>query len=77
MKLNPRLKGVEKLLAAGKASIVSNRDGKVEGRVEGSGVHHTVVLDNEKARCTCTWYSRHKGERGPCKHILAIKKLLN
>lgn len=76
MKLNPRLKGVEKLLAAGKASIISNRDGKVEGRVEGSGVNHTVVLDNEKSRCTCTWYSRHKGERGPCKHILAIKKLL-
>lgn len=23
------------------------------------------------ARCTCTWYLRHLGNRGPCKHILA------
>ncbi len=23
------------------------------------------------AACTCRWWSRHRGERGPCKHVLA------
>ncbi len=77
MNLNPRLKGVEKLLENNKVQIISQEDGKVGARVEGSGVHHTVLLEGDKARCTCTWFSRHKGERGFCKHILATKKLIS
>ena len=23
--------------------------------------------------CTCEWWSRHRGERGPCKHVLAAE----
>ncbi len=76
MGLNPRLKGAEKLLAEGKVTIVQKDDFRVEARVEGSGVHHTVIIDNEEAKCTCTWYARHQGERGMCKHILATKKML-
>ena len=36
-----------------------------------------IILDreNEKERCTCTWFSSNQGERGACKHILAVKKL--
>lgn len=75
--LNPRLKAAEKLLEADKITIVSNDNSRVEARVEGSGVQHTVVMDGENARCTCTWYSRHQGERGLCKHVLAVKKWLN
>ncbi len=74
--LNPRLKGVEKLLENGKVKIISNQDDKVEAQVEGNGVNHTVQLEANKVRCTCTWFSRHKGERGHCKHILATKKYL-
>jgi len=47
--------------------------------VAGSGgVRHTVILDreSEKERCTCTWFSSNQGERGACKHILAVKKLV-
>ncbi len=25
------------------------------------------------ANCTCLWWSRHHGERGPCKHVLAAE----
>ena len=49
------------------------------GGVAGSGgVRHTVILDreSEKERCTCTWFSSNQGERGACKHILAVKKLV-
>ena len=75
--LNPRLKAAEKLLEEDKITIVSNDNGRLEARVEGSGVQHTVVIDGENARCTCTWYSRHQGERGLCKHVLAVKKSVN
>lgn len=72
--LNPRLKGAEKLLAGGKVEINFRQDGTVEGRVEGSGVWHSVVLSENSARCTCLWTSKYKDTRGPCKHILAVKK---
>lgn len=75
--LNPRIKGAEKLIAEGKVKIVSRTTTRIEARVEGSGVSHTVIIDNERARCTCPWYSKHQGERGSCKHVLAVKKLTN
>ncbi|TPE42476.1 SWIM zinc finger family protein [Pontibacter mangrovi] len=76
LSLNPRMKEAEKLLEAGKVELVVQTDTKVEARVEGSGVRHVVMLEGDKERCTCTWYSRHQGERGACKHILAVKKKL-
>jgi SWIM zinc finger len=77
LSLNPRLKDAEKLLAENKVEIISQTDSRVEARVAGSGVNHTVILEGEKERCTCTWFSRHQGERGLCKHVLAVKKKLN
>lgn len=74
--LNPRLKGAEKLLAEKKVKIVSKTPEKVEARVEGSGVTHTVVLEADRSRCTCAWYARHQGERGVCKHVLATQMLV-
>ncbi|MDH6322787.1 MULTISPECIES: SWIM zinc finger family protein [unclassified Parabacteroides] len=75
--LNPRLKGAVKLLAEGKVMIISQTADRTEARVEGSGVSHTVIINREQARCTCAWYSKYQGERGLCKHVLAVKKLLN
>jgi len=74
LSLNPRLKDAEKLLEENKVEIISRKDDTIEVRVEGSGVKHTVMLHGERARCTCTWFARHQGERGVCKHILAAKK---
>ncbi|MCI4669881.1 MAG: SWIM zinc finger family protein [Bacteroidia bacterium] len=76
LSLNPRLKNADKLLAEGKVKIVSRTDNKVEARVEGSGVWHYVLLEGENSRCTCMWFSRNQGERGICKHILAVKKMV-
>ncbi len=72
--LNPRLKGVEKLLANDKVKIIKNEEDIVEARVEGSGVNHLVVFNPTSEKCTCTWFSQNQGERGACKHILAVKK---
>jgi len=76
MSLNPRLKNAEKLIENGKVEIISNTNGRVEARVEGSGVRHTVILDNDNERCTCDWFSKYQGERGLCKHVLAVKKII-
>lgn len=74
MQLNPRIRDADKLLAEDKVEIVLNEDNRIEARVEGSGVKHTVIIDHDRARCTCTWFAKHQGERGACKHILAVKK---
>ena len=76
LSLNPRMKDAEKLLAENKVEIVSKTDNRVEARVEGSGVKHVVILEGENERCTCMWYSQYQGERGLCKHVLAVKKKL-
>lgn len=76
LSLNPRMKDAEKLLEENKVEILLRNDNRVEAKVAGSGVHHTVILDGEQERCTCTWFSRHQGERGLCKHVLAVKKKL-
>ncbi len=74
LSLNPRLKNAEKLLKENKVNITKNENGEIEANVEGSGVSHYVVIKHKTQKCTCTWYSRNQGERGVCKHILAVKK---
>lgn len=76
LSLNPRLKNAEKLIAENKVEIISNANGRVEARVEGTGgVRHTVILDGDQERCTCEWYGKYQGDRGMCKHVLAVKKV--
>jgi len=76
LSLNPRLKDAEKLLEEKKVEIVSQTDTRIEARVEGTGVNHVVVIEGDTEKCTCMWFSKHQGERGLCKHILAVKKKL-
>jgi hypothetical protein len=76
LSLNPRMKEAEKLLAENGVEIISQKGNRVEAKVAGTGVTHIVILDGEKERCTGTWFSRHQGERGLCKHVLAVKKKL-
>jgi len=76
LSLNPRLKNAQKLLDEGKVKVLSNHNDRVEAQVAGTGVKHLVVLNNNQQRCTCTWYNQYQGERGICKHILAVKKAI-
>ncbi|UWX59116.1 SWIM zinc finger domain-containing protein [Chryseobacterium oranimense] len=75
--LNPRMKNAERLIAEGKVEVLNKNTTRTEARVEGTGVHHTVIIENDKERCTCEWFSKYQGERGPCKHVLAVKKLIH
>ncbi|TDB95228.1 SWIM zinc finger family protein [Actinomadura sp. 7K534] len=65
--LNPRLRAARALAEAGAVRLASGDT--------------AVVLSNEQERrvrfmegqatCTCPWWYDHRGERGPCKHVLA------
>ncbi|WP_179111511.1 SWIM zinc finger family protein [Corynebacterium glutamicum] len=32
---------------------------------------YLVIINEESAACSCPWYTRHSGNSGPCKHVLA------
>lgn len=72
--LQPRLIRARDLVANKAVRISSkNENGKVEAYVKGTETEHHIQLDENVARCTCPWYSKHPGERGPCAHILAVE----
>ena len=72
--MQPRLKGARKLLERGGLEV-ADRPGEeaVDLRVPGTGVMHYVRLRPDGDKCTCPWFSKHQGQRGPCKHILASR----
>ena len=71
--LHPRLKDARKLVAEGGVRVVRQDAEGVEAYVKGSGVEHRVRLGGQDARCSCPWYAKNQGERGPCKHVLAVQ----
>lgn len=68
-KLHPRLVDAHKLVDAGAVTH------QIEDRftITSGGLDYDVVLTEPiaAARCTCPWYAKHRGTRGPCKHVLA------
>jgi hypothetical protein len=67
--LQPRLVEARALLAEGGVS----QPGDGDYAVRGTEVLHLVRLRPEGDRCSCPWFSKHQGARGPCKHILAAR----
>ncbi len=50
---------------------------RFEGFSQCAGVYaKLVIIDDGVAKCTCQWYSKYQGERGECKHVLAVKSML-
>jgi len=75
-KLQPRLKGARRLLQDKKVEILTRLGNKeFDLSAAGTGVTHHVRLRSDGDKCTCPWHSRHQGQRGPCKHILAGRML--
>jgi hypothetical protein len=70
---HPRLAEAEKLVANGAVRILGDGANRTEAEVSSGGVVHHVILGAFGDRCTCPWYGRHQGERGPCKHVLAVR----
>lgn len=64
----PRLRDAKRLVE--QRAVTLDADGT--GTVRSSGDKaYAVRLD--PPRCSCPWWSRHPGDRGPCKHLLALQ----
>jgi hypothetical protein len=72
-RLNPRLKNARKLVSTEGVEIIRQTKDYMEAYVRGSGVEHRVQLLDSQWKCTCPWHSKHRSQRGPCKHILAVQ----
>ena len=73
-RLQPRLRDARRLVEAGAVRIEATDGRAIAGWVAGAGgVEYRVRSTEDGWRCTCPWYGRHRGDRGPCKHVLAVQ----
>lgn len=58
--MNPRARAARELTVRweGEVALVTSGD---------------QVREVRGTECTCPWWARHRGERGPCKHVLAVQ----
>jgi len=68
--MHPRLLGARQLVDEGAVSLDGDRAG---ASVRSGEAEYRVTFVHDGARCTCAWFARHRGERGPCKHVLAAE----
>lgn len=73
--LAPRLKSARALVEKG-ALRLSPEDPRLVLVASGGVEHRVELLENTDPRCTCPWYAKHQGTRGPCKHVLAAESFL-
>ena len=71
--LHPRLVDAKALIEAGAVKVV--RAEPFEADVTSGEAAHRVREVESELRCTCPWFAKHQGERGPCKHVLAAAVL--
>lgn len=64
--MHPRLRDATALVESGSVRL----DGDT-AHVRSGDTEHVVRRAGDGDRCTCPWYAKHKGSRGPCKHVLA------
>lgn len=64
--MHPRLRDASALLDAGAIRL----DGD-SAYVRSGESEHVVRRTPDGDRCTCPWFAKHQGSRGPCKHVLA------
>ena len=73
--MQPRLLDARQLLADNRVRRLPGSGDGDDFAVDGSDVVHHVRLRADSDRCSCPWFSKQQGERGPCKHILAARLL--
>ncbi|WP_406487327.1 SWIM zinc finger family protein [Streptomyces phaeochromogenes] len=65
---NPRLRGARALVAEGAVRL----DGSLARVGKGDHVHVVRADDTGRLSCTCLWWAKYRGGRGPCRHALAV-----
>lgn len=65
--MHPRLRDARALVDAGAVRLAGEA-----AYVRSVDAEHVVRRTADGDRCTCPWFGKHKGSRGPCKHVLAV-----
>ncbi len=68
--LYPRIRRAERLVAEEGVRFGSDS----VAYVRGTHAEHTVDLSARPVTCTCRWFAKTQGRRGPCKHVLAAQR---
>ncbi|MGI5406701.1 SWIM zinc finger family protein [Streptomyces chartreusis] len=66
---NPRLRSARALVAAGAVAL----DGALGTVTAEDGHVHRVRDEAGVLSCSCLWWAKYRGGRGPCKHALAVR----
>ncbi|PZH11370.1 hypothetical protein C1I97_13095 [Streptomyces sp. NTH33] len=66
---NPRLRDARALVAAGAVAL----DGVLATVTAEDGHVHRVRDEAGVLSCSCLWWAKYRGGRGPCKHALAVR----
>jgi hypothetical protein len=66
---NPRLAGARALADAGAVTV--EVDGETATVTSGDERYRVRRVDGQVS-CTCPWWARYRGGRGPCQHALAF-----
>ncbi|TAJ99914.1 MAG: SWIM zinc finger family protein [Chloroflexota bacterium] len=69
----PRLRAARQLVERAAVRLDPGEGPLIEGWVSGAGADYRVRETAGGWSCTCPWYGRHRGDRGPCKHVLAVQ----
>ncbi|UGT38910.1 winged helix-turn-helix transcriptional regulator [Nocardia yamanashiensis] len=69
---NPRLKAARELVAAD-AVRLDARDPALADVVSGGYTHRVRSGSDGTFVCTCDWWAETRGNRGPCRHALAVR----
>lgn len=68
--MHPRLLGAQRLVEEGGVRLAPNG---ASAEVTSGDVQYLVRFGDGGPTCTCPWFAKHRGERGPCKHLLAAE----
>jgi hypothetical protein len=73
-RLQPRLRDARRLVERGAVHVESGGASTLDAWVAGAGgVEYRVRSTAAGWTCTCPWFGRHRDDRGPCKHVLAVQ----
>ena len=73
-RLQPRLREARRLVERSAVRIDFVDGSGTAAWVAGAGgVEYRVRSTPAGWSCTCPWYGRHRGDRGPCKHVLSVQ----
>jgi len=67
--MHPRLVDARALAESG--AVIADGD---RFRVRSGDVVYVVRPTATGYRCTCPWFGKHRDDRGPCKHVLAVEQ---